>query len=46
MKVKDVKKRYPECNERKRVIVSFEKAERLLQKDLRSALKVMRKIAS
>lgn len=44
MKVKGVSKRYPECKERKRIIVSFDQAEELLQKDLRAALKELRKL--
>ncbi|MGC6423606.1 MAG: NUDIX hydrolase [Lentimonas sp.] len=46
MRVKEVMRRYPERDERKRVIVSFEEAEKMLQKDLRPVLKVMRKMAS
>lgn len=44
MKVQKVNERYPESKERKRVIVSFDKAEKLVQKDLRAALRVMRKL--
>ena len=44
MKVKEIKKRYPECKERKRVIVSFEKAEKLVQKDLRVVIRKFRKL--
>ncbi|MGJ8639180.1 MAG: NUDIX hydrolase [Opitutaceae bacterium] len=46
MKVKQVEKSFPECKDRKRVIVSFDRAEKMLQKDLRVALKAMRKLAS
>ena len=44
MKVKHISKRYPESKERKRVIVSFDEAEKLLQKDLRVALKKLRTV--
>lgn len=44
MKVKKFWKNYPEYKERERVIVSFDKAEKLLQKDLRAALRKMKKI--
>lgn len=42
MKVKKVKESYPECHERDRVIVSFDEAESLVQKDLRAVLRRMR----
>ncbi|MGJ8652708.1 MAG: NUDIX hydrolase [Opitutaceae bacterium] len=44
MKVKKVNKHYPECNERDRVIVSFDEAAELVQKDLRVVLKQLRKL--
>ena len=44
MKVTKVHKRYPEVKERKRVIVSFGKAEKMVQKDLRAILREMRKL--
>ncbi|MFT6058642.1 MAG: 8-oxo-dGTP pyrophosphatase MutT (NUDIX family) [Lentimonas sp.] len=44
MKVKKMSKHFPECDERKRIVVSFHKAEKLLQKDLRAALRKMIKI--
>jgi 8-oxo-dGTP pyrophosphatase MutT (NUDIX family) len=39
MKVKKLSKHFPECKERKRVVVSIHKAEKLLQKDLRTVLR-------
>jgi 8-oxo-dGTP pyrophosphatase MutT (NUDIX family) len=43
MKVEKILKRYPERRLRKRVIVSYEKAEKMLSKDLKSILRKMRK---
>jgi 8-oxo-dGTP pyrophosphatase MutT (NUDIX family) len=41
MRVKKILSKWPERNERERVIVSVAKAEKLLEKDLRAALKRM-----
>lgn len=43
MKVKKVLKTYPERRERKRIAVSFDKAEKLVEKDLRAIIRKMRK---
>ncbi|EDY82088.1 hydrolase, NUDIX family, putative [Verrucomicrobiia bacterium DG1235] len=43
MRVEDALDIWPESKERKRVIVSIDEAEKLLGKDLRSALRSMRK---
>jgi 8-oxo-dGTP pyrophosphatase MutT (NUDIX family) len=42
MKVTKIINRYPEAKQRKRIIVSFDKAEKMLSKDLRSILKKMK----
>ena len=39
MKVKNIRNNFPEKKKRKRVIVTFQEADKLLEKDLRSALK-------
>lgn len=44
MKVEKLAKKYPESDERKRITVSFEKAEKLLQKDLKEVVRKMKKI--
>jgi 8-oxo-dGTP pyrophosphatase MutT (NUDIX family) len=44
MKVQAMSEQYPECKERKRIIVSFDEAEELVQKDLRVVVKKLRKI--
>lgn len=43
MRVKKVCKNYPEADERQRIMVSFDKAEKLLEKDLCEALRLFRK---
>lgn len=44
MKVKKINKHYPECDERDRVIVSFDEAEELVQKDLRAVLRQLKEL--
>lgn len=43
MRVNRVRKSYPEKKERARVVVSFDKAEKLVEKDLREVIRKMRK---
>jgi hypothetical protein len=41
MLVKTILNKWPESDERKRLIVTYEKAEKLVQKDLRKAMSEM-----
>ena len=43
MRAKKLLKDYPEANERQRVVVSLEKAEKMVEKDLREVIRRMRK---
>ncbi|ADE54511.1 NUDIX hydrolase [Coraliomargarita akajimensis] len=43
MKVKELLKHFPEADERERMVVSFDKAEKMVEKDLREIIRKMRK---